>query len=183
MPKVSDEYLEARRSEILEGARRAFAKHGYEGATVPRLEQEIGLSRGAIFHYFDSKLDLFVAIAIADNLRYQEVLTEQGVEAVVRAIAAADRNWLSVLVETEVRLWHDPEFERRMDMGPPDDAVVADLAQAQAEGKLRTDVELSALLEFIMIVINGMAVRIVSGGEVDVESLVSLVNAALRPGH
>ena len=168
MPKVSDEYLEARRNEILEGARRAFAKHGYEGATVARLEEEIGLSRGAIFHYFDSKLDLFVAIAIADNLRYQEVLTEEGVEAVVRAIAAADRSWLSVLVETEVRLWHDPEFGRRMDTGPPDEAALSGLERAQAEGKLRADIDLSALLEFVMIVINGMAVRIVSGGEVDV---------------
>ncbi len=180
---MSDEYLEARRSEILEGARRAFAKHGYEGATVARLEEEIGLSRGAIFHYFDSKLDLFVAIAIADNLRYQEVLAEEGVEAVVRAIAGADRNWLSVLVETEVRLWHDPELQRRMKAGPPDDAFLAGLARSQAEGKLRTDVDLSDLLEFVMIVINGIAVRIVSGGDVDVESLVGLVNASLRPSH
>jgi ubiquinone biosynthesis protein COQ9 len=46
VPKVSDEHLEARREEILEGALRAFARYGYEGATVVRLEEEIGLSRG-----------------------------------------------------------------------------------------------------------------------------------------
>src|SRR5215475_684260 len=114
MPKVSAAHLQARRVEILDGARRAFARHGYEGATVTRLEEEIGLSRGAIFHYFDSKLDLFVELAVADNFRYQSVLAERGVEAVIRAIAEADPHWLSVLVETEVRLWHDPEFERRM---------------------------------------------------------------------
>ena len=38
MPKVSEAHLDARRAEILEGARRAFARHGYEGATVARLE-------------------------------------------------------------------------------------------------------------------------------------------------
>ena len=165
----------------MEGARRAFAKHGYEGATVARLEEEIGLSRGAIFHYFDSKLDLFAALAVADNLRYQQVLAEQGVEAVVRAIAAADRNWLSVLVETEVRLWHDAEFERRMEGASQEDTVLAGLARAQREGKLRTDVDLSALLEFVMVVINGIAVRVVGGDEPDVESLVRIVNDGLRP--
>ena len=69
MPKVSQEHLDARRAEILEGARRAFARHGYDGATVARLEEEIGLSRGAIFHYFDGKLDLFAALANSDNAR------------------------------------------------------------------------------------------------------------------
>ena len=44
MPKVSQEHLEARREQILDGARRAFAGHGYEGTTVTVLEEEIGLS-------------------------------------------------------------------------------------------------------------------------------------------
>ena len=52
MPKVSREHVEARRAQILEGARRAFARFGYEGATVPRLEREIDLSHGAIFSYY-----------------------------------------------------------------------------------------------------------------------------------
>ena len=78
---MSQEHLDARRAEILEGARRAFAQHGYDGATVARLEEEIGLSRGAIFHYFDGKLDLFVALANSDNARYQALLAEEGLEA------------------------------------------------------------------------------------------------------
>ena len=54
MPKLSEVEKDARRERILEGARRCFARYGYEGATVVRLEQEIGLSRGAIFNWFDS---------------------------------------------------------------------------------------------------------------------------------
>ena len=42
MPKVSAEHKQRRREEILEGAQRAFARHGYEGATVARLEVEWG---------------------------------------------------------------------------------------------------------------------------------------------
>src|SRR5262245_31008595 len=148
MPKVSQEHLDARRAEILEGARRAFAKHGYAGATVSRLEEEIGLSRGAIFHYFPSKLDLFVEIAAADNLRYQRLLAEQGVEAVLREIAVADRSWLNVLIETEVRMWHDAEFGRRMASAQELEPFLEAVARGQAEGRLRTDLELARLLDF-----------------------------------
>ena len=183
MPKVSEEHVEARRAEILEGARRAFANHGYEGATVARLEQEIGLSRGAIFHYFGSKLDLFVELAAADNLRYRRVLAEQGIDAVLRAVAQADPNWLSVLVETEVRLWHDPEFERRIAASSAEQrgALLDGFARAQVEGRLRADVPLPDLVVFAATVINGLALRIVSGDPIDIDSFVRLVNDALRP--
>ena len=44
MPKVSDERKTERREQILSGARLCFAENGYEGVTVARLEEEIGLS-------------------------------------------------------------------------------------------------------------------------------------------
>ncbi len=50
MPRVSTDQLAARRQQILTGARTCFADHGYEGATVRRLEEYTGLSSGAIFH-------------------------------------------------------------------------------------------------------------------------------------
>lgn len=181
MPKVSQEHLDARRAEILEGARRAFAAHGYEGTTVSRLEEEIGLSRGAIFHYFESKLDLFVELAVTDNLRYRRMLAEQGVEAVLRAIAAADRNWLTVLIETEVRLWHDPEFERRMASVEQRETLLAELERAQAEGRLRSDVDLLDLVDFTTMAINGLALRVAGGDPFNIDSYVRLVNDALRP--
>ena len=187
MPKVSQEHLDARRAEILEGARRAFARYGYEGATVARLEEEIGLSRGAIFHYFDSKLDLFVELSYADNLRYVGLLTEQGIEAVLRAIASADRDWLNVVIETQVRLRHDPELERRMVAfeerveRTQKTPLLAALERAQAEGRLRTDLELGDVVDFATILINGLALRIAQGDPMSIDSFVRLVGDALRP--
>jgi AcrR family transcriptional regulator len=181
VPKVSQEHLDARRAEILEGARRAFARHGYEGATVARLEEEIGLSRGAIFHYFDSKLDLFVELAVEDSRRYESVLTEEGIDAALRAIAAADRNWLTVLIETELKLWHDPEFMRRMSSRQQEDTLLDALATAQAEGRLRADLELIDLATFVSVVFNGLAIRVAGGEPLDIDSLVRLVSDALEP--
>lgn len=178
---MSQEHLDARRAEILEGARRAFARHGYEGATVARLEEEIGLSRGAIFHYFDSKLDLFVELAVEDSRRYESVLTEEGIDAALRAIAAADRNWLTVLIETELKLWHDPEFMRRMSSRQQEDTLLDALATAQAEGRLRADLELIDLATFVSVVFNGLAIRVAGGEPLDIDSLVRLVSDALEP--
>src|SRR5258708_32102600 len=90
MPKVTDAHREERRRQITDGARRAFGEHGYAGATVAVLEREIGLSRGAIFSYFPSKLDLFVALAQEDQGRLIERWLEDGWEGVVRHIVEDD---------------------------------------------------------------------------------------------
>ena len=78
MPKVSAERLLATRRQILDGARRAFAQHGYEGATVRVLEREIGLSRGAIFHHFKDKDALFLELAAEDAEEMAAVVGQLG---------------------------------------------------------------------------------------------------------
>src|SRR3569833_347889 len=45
MPRVSQDHLDARRRQILDGSRVCFARYGYEGATVRRLEEPTGLPR------------------------------------------------------------------------------------------------------------------------------------------
>src|ERR687892_2386449 len=94
MPKISDERRSERRAQILDGARHAFAEHGYEGATVARLEEAIGLSRGAIFNYFPSKEDLFVELAMQDTARMSELWVNHGLEAVVRDVLGLDPAWV-----------------------------------------------------------------------------------------
>ena len=183
MPKVTAEHTEARKRQILEGAQRAFAQHGYEGATVAKLEAEIGLSRGAIFNYFGSKQDLFVELAAGVSRRYGELIAEGGLETAVRAMAAEDPAWLGVVLESQARLRHDPEFVRKMEAAyeraaPP----LADwFAAQQADGALRDDVDARDLGRFASMVINGYALRIVGGDATDVDALLLLLNDALAP--
>ena len=54
-------------ADLNPAARGFFARFGYEGATVRRLEEATGLSRGAIFHHFRDKDSLF--LAVAESLR------------------------------------------------------------------------------------------------------------------
>ena len=78
MPKISAEAREQRSDEILAAARRCFATYGYEGATVVRLEQETGLSRGAIFNYFPSKDEIFLTLAERDANRLGQLWGDEG---------------------------------------------------------------------------------------------------------
>jgi len=90
MPKVTEEHKEARREQILAGAQRAFARYGYEGATVARLEEETGLSRGAIFNYFGNKQTLFVELVWRSSDRFVEIWLEQGYRALLEAVTQED---------------------------------------------------------------------------------------------
>jgi AcrR family transcriptional regulator len=182
VPKVSQEHTEARKRQILEGAQRAFARWGYAGATVARLEEETGLSRGAIFNYFPSKLDLFVAIAAAVNLRYSTLMAE-GMDAALRAISAEDPELIAMLFEVESHVRHDPEFVRKVDevaeeLSP---ATFAFFESRQREGVYRDDIPAQELGRFASMVLNGLAVRRAGGDATDVEMTIRLLHDALAP--
>ncbi len=181
MPKVSAEHLDARREQILAGARHAFSTYGYDGATVARLEEATGLSRGAIFHYFPDKLGIFVALAADTNRRFIDLIVERGLDEAVRAMAKESPEWLGVLIEVESCLRHDEAFDRRLmeAHAPEQNKIAAWFENEQAEGRLRADVESRELGRFATMVLNGLAIRIVSGDAFDVESTLRLLNDAI----
>jgi AcrR family transcriptional regulator len=183
VPKVTEEHLEARRAQILEGARHAFAKYGYDGATVPRLEEAIGLSRGAIFHYYAGKRDLFVAVAVDVNRHYIELIASGGLAEALREIARQDPEFLAVLIETHSRMRHDEDFVRSMteaseELSPP---LEEWFSEAQKAGVLRSDIEWRHLARFATLVTNGLALRVAGGDETDVETVVQLLEDAIGP--
>ena len=180
MPKVSEEHLEARRAQILDGARRTFARHGYDGATVAKLEEQIGLSRGAIFNYFGSKRDLFVALAIEENRRYVGLIVERGFDDALRTMAGEDPEWIGMLLEIYGRLRHDEEFVRRLDdQTDQRDRLAAWLDEEQRAGRYRQDVESIHIGRFASMLLNGLALRVAGGDPVDVEPIIRLLHDAL----
>jgi AcrR family transcriptional regulator len=183
MPKVTQEHLDARRAQILEGARGAFAQYGYDGATVKRLEEATGLSRGAIFHYFENKNDLFVGVAMETSRRFGDILAESGLDEAFRTLTKEDPEWLNVLIETESRLRHDEDFVRRFEAKAADASprIREWFEQQQADGNLRADIGWIELGRFTTSLLNGLALRIASGDEFDVEAMLALLNTAIRP--
>jgi AcrR family transcriptional regulator len=61
-PKVTDAYKEERRVAILDGALYCFADKGYQATTVDDIVQHLGISKGAIYNYFNSKEDMYIQL-------------------------------------------------------------------------------------------------------------------------
>jgi TetR/AcrR family transcriptional regulator, transcriptional repressor of aconitase len=175
--------MDARRREILDGARRAFAKHGYEGATVEKLEQEIGLSRGAIFHHFPSKFDLFFALAQEDQQQAAKQWIEDGFEPLLRRIAAENPDWIGVYLEVARMLRTDEGVRTRwIRKGDEHDALLLErMRELQARGVVRDDLDPNDVGRFLGIVIDGVALSVAARVPVDVEPVIRLVNDALAP--
>jgi AcrR family transcriptional regulator len=182
VPKVTEEHKEARRKQILEGAQRAFARHGYEGATVARLEEETGLSRGAIFNYFESKEALFVALAQRSSERFVEIWLSEGYRALLEAIAHEDIDWISVQLEATHRVRTDEKFREQ----------VARLEEAARETRAarfarlrevaRDDVPTEAIAQFLSALANGIALtRVMDDPLPDLDQLMTLIETGVAP--
>ena len=183
MPKISEERKAERREQILEGARRCFAENGYEGATVAKLEAAVGLSRGAIFNYFDSKEELFLELAQQDNERLIRLWMEKGWEATLREVIEEDPEWIGVYLEMSRRERTDPAFRRRHvsraqdELGP---ALIAHVGAEQEAGRLRDDQPAEKIAGFVSLVANGIAVQMGSGEPIrDVDALLAFVRSAV----
>jgi len=162
VPKLSEADKVERRERVLEGARRCFATYGYEGATVVRLEQEIGMSRGAIFNWFPSKEELFIALATRDNERLLLLFAEEGLEAILDALLRDDPDWLAVYLEFGRRLRTDAELRERWKTIAPDHARERSRAwikAGQAAQSLRTDVSDREIGQFLGVILDGIAVQ------------------------
>ena len=183
MPKVSEAHRAERRAQILAGARRAFSKWGYERATVPRLEEAIGLSRGAIFSYFPSKWELFFALATADQQRVGELWLELGFEGVVRHFGAEDPDWIGAYLEVMRLLRTDPDLHTQWQARNPElhAKIVENLEQRRSDGLERSDVSLESVGMFLGVVLDGLAVHRGAGVPIDVEGTLELVRSALAP--
>jgi TetR/AcrR family transcriptional regulator, transcriptional repressor of aconitase len=182
VPKLSEAEKERRREAILEAARRVFAAHGYEGATVVRLERETGLSRGAIFNWFPSKDELFLALADRDADRLGTLWADEGLAAVVRALVEEDPDWLGTNLELVRRMRTDEGFRERWKRRAPEaeERIKARLEAARAAGELRDDVPLDAVARFVGIVLDGLAIRLAAGFPApDAAELLGLVESAI----
>ncbi len=160
MPKVSDEYLEARRTEILDGAEAVIARRGVHGATLSHIRAEAGVSSGALYHYFKSKDDIVAGIReralAADEAVYHEAKTsivakEALTELVELGMALNHGSANNIDARLAVILWAEALinpyfFKSQMRLMDPWWETAAELAaRAVEEGDLSSDVDAEAL--------------------------------------
>jgi AcrR family transcriptional regulator len=163
MPRVSAEHLAARRQQILDAARRRFARDGFHATSMQQVITEAELSVGAVYRYFPSKSDLIVAIAqqMADGIAIQ-----------LSAIAETPDRSLVDVMEAAVGLI---ETNTGPDGMLP--LVVQVWAEAQRDPALRTMV--AHLYGEIVVVYERIAARAITRGELPADADAASVGPAL----
>jgi len=185
MPRVSQDHLEARRHQILDGARVCFARYGYEGATVRRLEEATGLSRGAIFHHFRDKESLFLALAEDDAHRIADVVAREGLVQVMRDLLSTQdgADWLGSRLELSRRLRTDPEFRARWAERSEQLTIATRqrLLRQREAGNLRDDIDVHVLTSYLELVLEGLVSHLAMGLPADdLEPVLDLVESSVR---
>ncbi|TVT54134.1 helix-turn-helix domain containing protein [Amycolatopsis cynarae] len=187
MPRVSQDHLDARRRQILDGSRVCFARYGYEGATVRRLEEATGLSRGAIFHHFRDKESLFLALAEEDAARMADVVAAQGLVQVMRDLLSGageqPAEWLATRLEVSRRLRTDPEFRARWAERSQllTQATKLRLQRKLEAGNLRDDVDVDVLTSYLELVLEGLVSHLAMGLPADdLGPVLDLVEESVR---
>ncbi|MGH3678459.1 MAG: TetR/AcrR family transcriptional regulator [Mycobacterium sp.] len=110
-----DEYA-ARRRAILDAALHLMHDKGYERMTIQDVLTELQMSKGALYHYFDSKQALLEGIVEAmgesAGQRLRAVVDDPGLDAIgkLHAYFATSTAWQTenvTAVTTTMRLWRD----------------------------------------------------------------------------
>ncbi len=161
MPKVPEAYLEARRSAILEAARRAFSRKGTQTTTMIEIAGEAGLTPGAIYRYFPNKERLIAACfdANAEDVIGNWQAGAPGSDPVAAAIeftrnAVEGLDGASSRPDTILHLEFVVELARNNDIAglaalqAENDRIIGDvearLSAAQAVGGLPPDIDTAA---------------------------------------
>jgi AcrR family transcriptional regulator len=79
--RTQAERSESTRAALIDAARPLFAERGYAGVGTEEIVRAAGVSRGALYHHFDGKRELFAAV-------YEEVEAELAERIAAGALAA-----------------------------------------------------------------------------------------------
>ena len=142
----------ARPSEIIDAALDVFAEKGFAGARLDEIAARSGVSKGALYLYFETKEDLFRAVvreAVAPNITAARALAEahtgpfadlaplllqrvaamgasSRLPAVVNMVIGESRNFPDL-----ARIWHDTVVSQAIAL------ITGLIARAQVKGEVR----------------------------------------------
>ncbi len=195
MPKVSKEYLDSRRSEILGAALVCFSRDGFHRTTMQDIVRESGLSPGAIYNYFKSKEEIVEAIAIRRQLKEKQLVTDSiasgPADQALQRLRDAFLNELDNPKErlrrrVSVQLWaeaqRNPGIRRlvRRSFEEPRKLISELVMAARAQGTIADWVNPDVLACFLIAAFHGLVLQREWDDQFSVEQHKSLFNSLLR---
>jgi AcrR family transcriptional regulator len=192
MPKVTQQYRDARREQILSAARRCILRDGFHATSMQDLFAEAGLSSGAVYRYFASKDDMIIAIAEENMKDVVAVIHSLATQQPGRSMGAALADVFEIVQAKHARdslgalavvVWAEAlrnptlakKFRRLLTKMRTDlaDAV----REKQASGDLPGDVSADALAAIFMALVPGYIVQLALLGPAAVDGTPDAVRA------
>ncbi len=97
----------ATRAALVEAGRRLFAEHGFAGVGTEAIVRAADVTRGALYHHFADKTELFDAVVDAVEhdvtTRIAEVVLGDGDAGIAELIGAGAEAWFDACEDPEVR--------------------------------------------------------------------------------
>jgi AcrR family transcriptional regulator len=101
-----EEYAEATYQALLDSAAACFLEQGFAATSLDAVAKRARVTKGAIYHHFASKRDLFEAVLVRQE--------ERSARNVAQAGAAAPDPWTGIVAafDTFLEAISDPEYQR-----------------------------------------------------------------------
>jgi AcrR family transcriptional regulator len=101
-----EQRTQATKAKLLATARKLFAARGFNGVPAEELVKEAGLTRGALYHHFGGKEQLFAAL--------YEQLQQEIADRILLAAQTAESPWLSLQAgcQTFLKACIEPEVQQ-----------------------------------------------------------------------
>ncbi|MBT2678285.1 TetR/AcrR family transcriptional regulator [Bacillus sp. ISL-35] len=176
-PIVSEEYKERKRQEILQSAHACFAKKGFESSTVDDIVAQSGLSKGAIYNYFKSKDEIYLALmegqTSESGTKFAKAIAErhtalEKLDFLVDAYLANDPNDAEnkdqALVHFEFRLYstRNPELKKSLTERYKDffiSLLAGIIKEGQVSGEFNSQLDPATYADIFWAMVNGVTLQ------------------------
>lgn len=149
---------------ILTSAERLFARHGFDGVTMPMLAAASGITAGAIYKHFDSKSDLFFKVVqrVVQSVPIPTVESESDPTLLPRIVATYTMQKLKRLRQLAVEIHYasvkHPKVRQvlRRSLDHNIKQIRDGVAAMQRAGKLDQTIDSESLACVIMVFVMGL---------------------------
>jgi TetR/AcrR family transcriptional regulator, transcriptional repressor of aconitase len=195
MPKVSQSYLDARRTQILDAANFCFARQGFHRSTMHDIVRQSKLSPGAIYNYFSSKDEIIAAIANDRHAKERALLNAAAkAPTLIAALEQIRDAFFGPLQDPQerlrrrvgIQLWaeaqRNPQILKlvRRGIDQPRRILTALITKAQRRAELSEKVPAEALARFLIASFHGLVLQIEWDPSVSPRPYVHLLDDFIR---
>jgi len=159
------------RQRIIEAAVACFARSGFHGASMHEICAEAGMSPGALYRYFPSKVAIIAAIAEAERAQHAaffermaeaddpvEALASIGIDTLEQMLTGPNA---ALCAETMAEAIRNPDIRAMFDRNIREAraAVVATLQRGQARGTVDPALDVETACQLIMAMGDGLCIH------------------------